>query len=197
MPLNALAAGLLLLAWQQAVPSDLPILPLGRGDVINVTVEDEPDLSKRLKISDKGEITMPLLKEPLRVEGLLPAETENLIVEAYKHQRLLINPLVNVTPAEYHSYLVRVTGEVTRPYEFQAIERTTLLSVLATAGGPTPESNGDIEVIRRDAAGKETRQVIAIRTLLEDSDPRYNMVMKGGEEVHLPRIPPANSPGSK
>lgn len=181
----------ILLAWQQPVPSDLPILPLGRGDVINVTVEDEPDLSKRFKISDKGEIAMPLLKEALHVEGLLPADIEKLIADAYKRGRLLIDPIVSVSPAEYHSYLVKVTGAVNRPYEFQALERTTLLNVLATAGGPTPQSNGRIELIRRDrATGAETKQTIEIRALLEDTEGKYDIVLKGGEEVRLPAVAP-------
>ncbi len=180
----------LCLAWQPPTfPTDLPVLPLGRGDVINVAVEDEPDLTLRLTISDKGEISMPLLKTPLHVEGLLPVDIQAIIAEAYKSQRLLVNPLVTVTPAEYHSYLVKVTGEVVKPYEFQALDHPTLLTVLATAGGPTPKSTGEIEIIRRDPdSGKETKQVIPIRALLEDNDPKYNIVMKGGEEVHLPAV---------
>ena len=112
---------------------------------------------------------------------------DEVIAGAYKHEHLLIDPIVRVTPAEYHSYLVRVTGAVTRPYEFQAVERLTLVQVLATAGGPAPNSNGQIEVIRRDpATGMETKDVIPIKALLEEDDPKYNIVLKGGEEVHLP-----------
>jgi polysaccharide export outer membrane protein len=168
---------------------ELPILPLGRGDVINVTIEDEPELTKRLKINDKGDIAMPLLKEPLRVDGLMPADIEALIAEAYKRERLLLNPIVDVKPAEYHSYLVKVTGAVTKPYEFQAISHPSLLSVLATAGGPTLKSNGDIEIIRHDPkTGEETKQSIPIRGLLEDDDGKYNIQLRGGEEVHLPAV---------
>jgi protein involved in polysaccharide export with SLBB domain len=187
----ALMAGGLCLA-QQPMASELPILPLGRGDVINVTVGDEADLSRRLKISDKGEIAMPLLKDPLRVDGLLPADIEALIAEAYRREKLLIDPLVTVRPAEYHSYLVRITGEAAHPYEFQALERVSLLDVLAKAGGPTMKSNGTIEVIRRDReTAAESKQTIAIRTLLEGTDPSLNVALKGGDEVRLPAGTPA------
>jgi protein involved in polysaccharide export with SLBB domain len=166
---------------------DLPILPLGRGDVIDVAVEGEDDLTKRVTISSQGDISLPMLKDHVHVEGLLPEAVEKVIAEAYKHAQLLVDPTVRVTPAEYHSYLVKVTGAVDRPYEFQAIERTTLLSALAHAGGPATTATGDIEVIRTDReTGKETKQIIPIRSLLEDADPKYNIVLKGGEEVHLP-----------
>ena len=169
-----------------AFQSDLPILPLGRGDVIDVAVEGEDDLTKRVSISSQGDISLPMLKDHLHVEGLLPEAMEKVIAEAYKHAQLLIDPTVRVAPAEYHSYLVKITGSVDHPYEFQAIERTTLLSALARAGGPTTAAAGDIEIIRTDReTGKETKQIIPIRSLLEDADPKYNIVLKGGEEVHV------------
>jgi polysaccharide export outer membrane protein len=168
---------------------DLPVLPLGRGDVISVEVEGETDLTKKITISSKGEIALPMLRNRLQVNGQLPDAIEKIIAAAYKREQLLIDPVVHVAPAEYHSYLVRVTGAVTRPYEFQAIERYTLLSVLATAGGPAPNSNGKVEVIRTDpASGEQTKQVIEIRALIEDNDPKNNIVLKGGEEIHLPAV---------
>jgi len=132
-----------------------------------------------------------MLKEHLQVEGLLPEAIEKIISDAYKHAQLLIDPTVRVTPAEYHSYLVKVTGAVTRPYEFQATERITLVDLIAKGGGPAANSNGRIEVIRRDReTGKETRQVILIKSLLEDDDPKDNIALHGGEEVRFPAIAP-------
>jgi polysaccharide export outer membrane protein len=171
---------------------DLPVLPLGSGDVVKVEVEGEDDLTKRVTIDSKGEIQLPMLKDRIPVAGMLPEAVEKAIAEAYKRAQLLIDPIVHVTPAEYHSYLVKVTGAVTNPYEFQAIERYTLLRALATAGGPAPNSNGEIEIIRRDdETGKETKEVISIKALLEGDDPKYNIVLKGGEEIHLPATTPA------
>jgi polysaccharide export outer membrane protein len=168
-------------AQQTLPPSDLPFLPLGPGDVIQVTVEGENDLTRRLTVSPKGEIEMPLLKAPLKVDRIKIADVETLITEAYKDQRLLIQPLVHVAPLEYHSYLVKVTGAVVRPYEFQALEPVSLLSVIAKAGGPATTSNGQIEIISKDG-----KQSIAMRNLIDDPDPKYNPMLRGGEEVHLP-----------
>jgi protein involved in polysaccharide export with SLBB domain len=168
---------------------DLPALPLGRGDVINVEVEGEADLTKRVTISAAGEITLAMLKQRLHVGGLRPEAVETVIADAYKSAQLLIDPVVRVTPAEYHSYLVKITGAVSKPYEFQALDRHTLLEVLATAGGPLPESNGRIEVSHHDhETGAETKDVIEIKALLEDNDPKYNIVLKAGDEVHLPAV---------
>jgi polysaccharide export outer membrane protein len=169
-------------AQQIPPPADLPLLPLGKGDVIQVTIEGEPDLTKRLTVSAKGEIEMPLLKAPLQVERMAPADVETLIADAYKNQRLLLNPFVHVAPVEYHSYLVKVTGAVVHPLEFQALEPVSLLTVLARAGGPTTHAKGDIEIIAPD----QPKQTISIRKLIDDPDPKYNPMLKGGEEVHVP-----------
>jgi len=191
MPRRSFVPACLLSALFSVSAQDLPILPLGRGDVINVEVEGESDLTKRVTISSKGEISLPMLEDHLQVQGLLPEVIEKVISDAYKHAQLLIDPTVHVTPAEYHSYLVRVTGAVARPYEFQATERITLLDVIAKGGGPSAGSNGKIEVIRVNReTGKETKQVIPIKSLLEDDDPKDNIALHGGEEVRFPAIAP-------
>lgn len=184
-------------ALARVAAQDLPVLPLGKGDVIDVEIEGEDDLNRRVPVSSRGEISLPLLKERIQVAGLRPDAIEKLISQAYRQAQMLIDPTVHVKPAEYHSYLVKVTGAVVRPYEFQAIERCTLLRALATAGGPAPNSNGQIEILRIDResgpesgpeSGKATGQVISIRALIDGEDPRLNILLKGGEEVHLPAL---------
>jgi polysaccharide export outer membrane protein len=188
-----LAAIILAATLRGAYQTDLPLMPLGPGDVIEVTIEGESDLTKRLTVSQKGEIEMPLLKAPLQVNRMAPADAETLIADAYKTQRLLLQPFVHVVPVEYHSYLVKVTGAVVHPLEFQALDPVTLLSTIARAGGPTTSAAGEIEVTVHDReAGKETKQIISIRKLIEDPDPKYNPLLKGGEDVYLPAaLPPA------
>jgi protein involved in polysaccharide export with SLBB domain len=183
----AILVGLLLRAYAQ----DLPVLPLGRGDVIDVEVEGEADLTKRVTISAGGEIVLPMLKDRLHVSGMKPEAVEKVIADAYKRAQLLIDPVVRVNAAEYHSYLVKITGAVNKPYDFQAIDRHTLLEVLATAGGPTSGSNGKIEITHRDhETGVETKETIETKALLEDNDPKQNIVLKGGDEVYLPAVAP-------
>jgi hypothetical protein len=60
-------------------------------------------------------------------------------------------------------------------------------------------SNGEIEIIRPDPesgpeSGKTTKQVMTLRNLLEDNDPQYNIVLKGGEVVYLPSVAPPVAP---
>ena len=189
---SGIGLAILVGAVLHASGQDLPALPLGRGDVIDVEVEGEADLTRRVTLSGAGEIILPMLKERVHVGGMKPEAAERVIVDAYKSAQLLIDPVVRVTPAEYHSYLVKITGAISKPYEFQALERHTLLEVMATAGGPLPESNGRIEITHHDhETGAETKEIVEIKALLEDDDPKHNIVLKGGDEVNLPAAGPA------
>lgn len=68
----------------------------GVNDTLEVTVSGEDDLSGSYKVSEAGDITLPLLPAPLHVAGQpLPVVTQ-AIIDAYK-DGYLVDPKVNVT----------------------------------------------------------------------------------------------------
>src|ERR1700733_13534858 len=93
--LSALFASVLPLAAQdathQTVPtpvadfnpgSNLPFQPVGPEDLIGLQVYDAPEFTRSIRVSEEGTIRLPMLKSPIRVQGLLPNEIEVLIAEA-------------------------------------------------------------------------------------------------------------------
>ena len=71
----------------------------------------------------------------MRAEGRLPRELEASIAEALKTEEILVDPVVKVTVAEYHSRPISVMGAVKKPVTFQAVGAMTLLDALARAEG--------------------------------------------------------------
>jgi len=68
----------------------------GVNDTLEVVISGEDDLSGSYKVSEAGDITLPLLPAPLHVAGLpLPIVTQ-AIIDAYK-DGYLVDPKVNVT----------------------------------------------------------------------------------------------------
>jgi polysaccharide export outer membrane protein len=83
--------------------------------------------------------------------------------------------------AEYHSRPISVAGAVRTPVTFQAVGPTTLLQAIAKAGGLEKTAGPEILV----TSGADTFK-IPVKGLIEAADPRWNLALKGGEEIRVP-----------
>ena len=129
---------------------------LGAGDVINIRVFDEEELSfDRIRLSDAATVPYPLLGE-VTAQGLTPIELETLIAERLA-DGYLISPRVTVNVLEYRDFFVN--GEVSSPGGYVFRPGMTVRRAIALAGGKTDRaSRRNMYVIREsDPEGKEER----------------------------------------
>jgi polysaccharide export outer membrane protein len=169
----------------------LPPQRLGAGDLVNVSVYAAPELSRPVRVSNDGKVQLPMLEKSIPAANTMPDELARSIARELKAEQLLVDPLVSVTVTEYGSRPVTVTGAVRHPTTFQAFgEATTILTALAKADGLTPEAGPDllVSIPQPGADGKTVRTVqkIAIRKLMNGSDPALNFELHGGEEIRVP-----------
>jgi len=172
---------------------NLPAQPLGANDLIAVSVYDAPEFSRTVRVSDDGFIRLPMLKERVKAEGMMPAAMETAIAEALVREKLLVEPFVTVTVAEYQSRPISVSGAVRSPLVFQAEKgQTTLLEAITKAQGLREDAGQEILVTTTQPGpdGKPlqlTRRIMA-RGLLDASDPSLNLELYGGEAIRVPEI---------
>ncbi|PHS61458.1 MAG: capsular biosynthesis protein [Thalassobium sp.] len=110
---------------------------LGAGDVISISVYDEPDLSLEVRIGLSGDISYPLLGD-IKVAGLSPKALENKLVEGLKGP-YLIDPSVTVSIVEYRPFYV--TGEVEKPGSYAFHPGLTVDKAISIAGGFTERAS--------------------------------------------------------
>lgn len=156
---------------------------LGVGDVINVAVFGQPDMSTQAVISDSGFVTMPLLG-PINLDGLTPLQAEQKITAALRRGDYLVNPQVNVTLEEYRSRQISVLGQVQQPGRVTIERDLTPLDAIAAASGTTPEA-GNFAVLIREGPGGEQRQVFDLRRNLRGPD-GLPMVVMDGDTILVP-----------
>lgn len=172
--------------------ANLPAQKLGRNDLVALSVYDFPEISRTVRIGDDGFIRLPMVKQPIKAEGLMPGELERAIVDELKKEQLMIDPVVTVTVVEYDSRPISVVGAVNSPTTFQATAPISLLDALAKAGGLTDDAGLEILVTQspRSSEGKRDALVrrIPVRDLIDASDPQLNIKLSGGEEVRVPPI---------
>jgi polysaccharide export outer membrane protein len=123
-----------------------PVYRLGSGDVLDVVVFGNPELSRTATIQNDGTISLPLLGQ-VEVSGLSLSEAENLILQRLG-DKYLVDPQVEVQVREYHSQFVTVLGEINNPGRKGLKGVTRLIDVLLDSGGLRPTASGEIVVAR-------------------------------------------------
>jgi polysaccharide export outer membrane protein len=136
-----------------AIPAQSEILAdddyrVGPGDVLEVEVYDDPDLSGLVTIQHGGEISFPLLGD-VEVNGLTSREVRDTLTRLLAKD-YLVDPQVAVRVKEHRSQWITVVGEVVRPGKYFLQGSKTLLELLTEAGGFTPNASGEVVVSRPD-----------------------------------------------
>jgi polysaccharide export outer membrane protein len=153
---------------QTAPPGDAGAAPVtegdyevGAGDVLEINVFGNDDLSRVPTVQTNGAVSLPLLGE-VQVSGLTIAEVKrkvtNLLAKDY-----LINPQVEVKVKEYQSQYVSVVGEVNNPGRKPIRGRMRLLDALIESGGFKATSSGDVMITRTDGTFDDGKKSIAVR----------------------------------
>jgi polysaccharide export outer membrane protein len=170
----------------------LPAQKIGADDLLSISVYQSPELSRTVRVGPDGSFELPLVKQRIRAEGLLPRELEKKTAEVLKAEEILVDPVVSVAVLEYRSRPISVAGAVRRPVTFQASGGVTLMEALTRAEGLTPEAGNDILVTRakktEDGGYQKFTQRIAVKALMDAADPTLNVALSGGEEISVPEV---------
>lgn len=119
------------------------------GDIVSVSVWQEPGLEQLVLVRPDGGMSFPLAGD-LKAGGL----TIDALSDAIKQKlsKYIPNPVVTVTLQEIPGNRVYVTGRVNRPGDFPIVSRdVTVMQALAMAGGLTPFADEkNIKVLRKE-----------------------------------------------
>ncbi len=169
--------------------ANLPARPLQAQDLIAISVYGAPELSRTVRVSDTGSIRLPMLDGPVAAAGLMPAELETRVAAALVAGHVLVDPVVTVSIAEYHSRPVSVVGAVRQPVTFPVYGKITLLEALARAQGLNADAGGEILVTRPGAgSAPPILERVPVKGLIDRADPALNLTLEGGEEVRVPQV---------
>ncbi len=134
---------------------------VGPGDVLEVTVFGNEDLSRTPTVQTSGVISLPLLGE-VPVAGLSVSEVQKKVTTLLAKD-YLVNPQVEVKVKEYHSQFVSVVGEVNSPGRKPLRGGTRLIDVLIEAGGFSSRGSGDVTITRREGTFDDGSTSLHIR----------------------------------
>jgi len=153
------------------------------GDVLQVFVWKEPDLSRDVMVRLDGKITMPLVGD-LIAAGRTPEELGQQITE--KLGRYVNAPQVTLGVAQPNSVRFFIVGEVLHPGAFPLTAKTTVVQALAQAGGFKEFAKPDRILIVRGQPGSQKFVPVNYRKLESGSDMSQNVVLLPGDTIVVP-----------
>lgn len=175
-----------------AAPPDSPPLreerhlsQLGPGDSVSIQVFGQPDVTN-VYVGDDGTISVPLLGN-VQVNGLSPVEAAARVAQALKTGGYFVDPHVTILVTQPLSQLVSVLGEVNNSGRYPITPRTTVVDLLALAGGVKDGAADIVYVLRTDASGHVNRYVVNLTGLSHSSDALPTQVLMGGDSLVVPR----------
>jgi polysaccharide export outer membrane protein len=157
---------------------------IGPDDKLKIEVFEVAELSSDVTVSEDGFIVMPLIGS-VKVAGLTPEEAAKLIASKL-NERYLDNPQVSVLVTESSRQRVAVTGQVRSPGVFTLPGKTSLMQLIAMAGGLDDVAKKDeVIIFRKQDDDKFNAYVVNFDAVQkgELTDP----VIVGDDRIMVPR----------
>jgi len=156
---------------------------IGAGDVLEISVWNEPDLGKRLIVPPDGVISFPLIN-PIKVTNLTITALKKAVTK--RLSEYIPDATVTVLLLEINSLKAYVIGKVQKAGEYPINLETTVLQILAKAGGLTPfASDGNIKILRQ-----KNNKIINIPfdygEVENGKNLEQNIVLEAGDVVLVP-----------
>ena len=156
---------------------------IGPGDLIQVVVWKNVDLSGEFRVRPDGKLSMPLIGDVI-VGG---KTTEEVNMQIQDRLKLYIeSPFVSTIVSETASNRVFVLGEVNAPGTYPIEGSLTILQALALAGGFTEFAIRDRLVLVRGSGEKQEKFTLSYRNILTEPGGESNMVLKRGDTLVVP-----------
>jgi len=180
----ALAILLLLLSGPSlCIGADTATFTLGPGDIIEISVWKDQDLTRQVIVQPDGYINFPLIGQ-VKAAGRTIPEVRKEVEKGLSDYMSM--PNVTVTPVKIESYKVYVIGKVNKPGMFVVLPRVTVLQALSMAGGTNPFADlGDIVIIRHGPNG-ETKIDFDYDDIAAGKNLDQNIELQSGDVVLVP-----------
>ena len=117
---------------------------IGSGDLLNISVFDVPELSRDVRVTQSGSISVPLVPTRVHVAGLTEIQAQQVIADVLQADGLVSHPEVSVLVKEHKSRPITIVGAVVHPMVYDVDQSVTLLEALAEAGGITNDAGDNI-----------------------------------------------------
>lgn len=144
------------------------------NDVVEISVYQEPDLTKSCTVSQKGTINYPLLGT-IYVQDMTAKDLETKITMLLAAD-YLVEPYVSVVIKDHADY--SIIGQVIRPGSYELVPGLKITEAIAQAGSFSENADPtNVKLIRHDKSGDKTNIIIDVEQILESENKELDLYL--------------------
>ncbi len=175
---------------------------IGVGDVLDIHVNDEDDISGRYQVDQDGNVKVSLLTKPVSAAGSTTFQLATRLSDALKQEQILREPSVSVLILREVTQNVSILGAVMRPGVYPIEKPTTVMDLISLAGGLAPNAGNSLTVTHQGPGqssgpnqsngGKNSNPAngtLNLTALLSAKDPSLNVGVHAGDVVTVGTAP--------
>jgi len=156
---------------------------IGPDDSLSIIYWREKDMSAEVVVRPDGMISLPLLND-VQASGLTPEQLRAAISK--NAAKFVEEPTVSVVVKAINSRKVFITGQVGKPGTYPLAAPTTVLQMIATAGGVAEYADRKKIAIIRKENGKDTSFRFNYEDVMKGKNLPQNIELKPGDTIVVP-----------
>jgi polysaccharide export outer membrane protein len=169
------------------VPNGVATVPpdyvIGPDDVLAIVFWRDKDMSTDVVVRPDGKISLPLLND-VQASGLSPEQLRLQLTEVAS--KLLEEPTVTIVVKAIYSRKVFATGQLNKPGPYPLSGPTTVLQLIATAGGLLEYADKKNIRVMRTENGKQVSYKFNYNDVVQGKNLKQNIDLKPGDTVIVP-----------
>ncbi len=157
---------------------------VGVGDVLEINVWKEGELSKTVPVRPDGMITLPLIGE-VKAVGLTPDQLQLELTSAL--QKVVSEPQVTVMVVSVNSLSFNIMGNVNKPGYYPLVRPITILDAIALSGGFRDfAKEKKIYVLRTGPNGNQQKLKFNYKDVIKGKNMAQNIVLQPHDTLVIP-----------
>jgi polysaccharide biosynthesis/export protein len=156
---------------------------IGPTDVLSIVVWGERDLSSEVTVRPDGKISLPLINDVVAA-GLTPEQLRRRLTDGAR--RFVESPEVTVVVRQVNNNRAFITGQIAHSGPYVLSGPTTVLQLIAMAGGFTDFADKKHVLITRVENGAQRAFTFNYDDVVKRQDMRQNLILKAGDTVVVP-----------
>jgi len=156
---------------------------IGPDDILQIVFWREKDLSAEVVVRPDGRISLPLLNDVVAA-GRTPEELRTALIEGAGP--FLAEPNATVVVKESRSRKVFITGSVEKPGPYLLTGRTTVVQLIAMAGGLKEYADQRNIVVMRGSSGRQVTYAVDYRSIIRRERLEQNIDLLPGDTILVP-----------
>lgn len=162
---------------------------LGVGDVVRITVYQNPDLTiESARINELGQIKFPLIGD-VTIGGGTATAGEQKIAKLLRDGGFVLKPQVTIQVGQIRSNVMSILGQVGKPgrYPIESVD-ARVSEMIAAAGGVVP-GGADVVTLVGTRNGKPIKLDIDLPAILQSGQAALDVPVENGDIIYVDRAP--------